>query len=76
MQLSRKEKTFSEFFRPFLKCSLNFEHSQKKMTLIAEVFPKLRTPKNMVRSMSKESRFKGSFGKQHGKGAQTLLKFE
>ena len=45
------------------------------MTLIAEVFPKLRTPKNMVTSMSKKSRFKGSFGKQHGKRAQTLLKF-
>ena len=48
---------------------------KKKMTLIAEVFPKLRTPKNMVTSMSKKSRFKGSFGKQHGKRAQTLLKF-
>ena len=45
------------------------------MTLIAEVFPKLRTPKNMVTSMPKKSRFKGSFGKQHGKRAQTLLKF-
>ena len=46
-----------------------------RMTLIAEVFPKLRTPKNMVTSMSKKSRFKGSFGKKHGKRAQTLLKF-
>ena len=45
------------------------------MTLIAEVFPKLRTPKNMVTSMSKKFRFKGSFGKQHGKRPQTLLKF-
>ena len=45
------------------------------MTLIAEVFPKLRTPKNMVTSMYKKSRFKGSFGKQHGKRLQTLLKF-
>ena len=45
------------------------------MTLIAEVFPKLQTPKNMVTSMSKKSHFKGSFGKQHGKRAQTLLKF-
>ena len=44
------------------------------MTLIAEVFPKLRTPKNMVRSMSKKSRFKGSFRKQHGKRLETLLK--
>ena len=45
------------------------------MTLIAEVFPKLRTSKNMVTSMSKKSCFKGSFGKQHGKLAKTLLKF-
>ena len=44
------------------------------MTLIADVFPKLRTPENLVRSMSKKTRFKGSFEKQHGKRAQTLLK--
>ena len=46
------------------------------MTLIADVFPKLRTPKNMVRSMPKKSRFRGSVKKQHGKCAQTLWKFE
>ena len=45
------------------------------MTLIAEVFPKLRSPKNKVRSMSRKSRFKGSFIKQHGKCARTMLKF-
>ena len=45
------------------------------MNLIADVFPKLRTQKNLVRSMPKKSRFKGSFKKQHGKCAQTLLKF-
>ena len=44
------------------------------MTVIAEVFPKLRTPKNLVRSMPKKSSFKGSFLKQHSKRAQTLLK--
>ena len=44
------------------------------MTLIAQVFPKLQSLKNMVTSMSKKSRFKGSFEKQHGKRAQTLLK--
>ena len=47
----------------------------KKVTLIADVFPKLRTQKNLVRSMPKKSRFKGSFKKQHGKSAQTLFKF-
>ena len=30
MQLSRKQKTFSEFFSAFLKSSLNFEHLLKK----------------------------------------------
>ena len=45
------------------------------MNLIVDVFPKLRTPKNLVRSMSKKSRFKESFGKQNGKRPQTLLKF-
>ena len=46
------------------------------MTLIAGLFPKLRTPKHMARSMSKKSRFRGSVEKQHGKCAQTLFKFE
>ena len=45
------------------------------MKLIADVFSKLRIQKDLVRSMPKKSRFKGSFRKQHGKRAQTLLKF-
>ena len=43
------------------------------MTLLADLFPKLRTPENGVRYMSKKSRFKGPFDKQHGKRVQTLL---
>ena len=43
------------------------------MTLIADLFPKLRTPKNVVRYMSKKSRFKVPFNRQHGKRVQTLL---
>ena len=46
----------------------------KKMTLLADVFMKLRTQKNLFRSMAKKSRLKVSFEKQHGKDAQTLLK--
>ena len=30
MEVSRKQKTFSDFFSAFLKSSLNFEHFQKK----------------------------------------------
>ena len=57
MQLSQKPKTCSEFFCKFLKSTVNFENFQKKMILIAWIFPKLRTPKNMVRSVSKGSHF-------------------
>ena len=46
----------------------------KKMALIADVFPKLGTQKNLGRSMPKKSCFKWSFRKQHGKRPQTLLK--
>ena len=49
MLLSQKQKTFSEFFSAFLKSTLNFEHFQKKMTLIADVFPKLPSPKKVIR---------------------------
>ena len=47
--LSQKQKTFSEFFSAFLKSTLNFEHFQKKMTFIADVFPKLPSPKKVIR---------------------------
>ena len=47
--LSQKQKTFSEFFSPFLKSTLNFEHFQKKINLIADVFRKLRSPKIVIR---------------------------
>ena len=43
------------------------------MTLRADLFRKLRTPKNVVRYMSKKSRFKVPFDRQHGKWVQTLL---
>ena len=49
MQLSVKTKDFFQFFSGIAKPILSFEHFQKKMTLIANVFPKLRTLKNAVR---------------------------
>ena len=44
------------------------------MTFIADLFPKLRAPKNVVRYLSKKPRFKGPFDKQDGKCVQTLLR--
>ena len=46
------------------------------MTLIADLFPKLRTPKNVLRYISKKSHFEGFFDRQHGKRVQTLLRSE
>ena len=47
--LSHKQKTFSEFFSAFLKSTLNFEHFQRKIKLIADVFPKLPSAKKVIR---------------------------
>ena len=46
--LSQKQKTFSEFFSGFLKSTLNFEHFEKKINLIADIFPKLPSTKIMI----------------------------
>ena len=47
--LSQKQKTFWQFFSALLRCTLNFEHFQKKMTHIADVFQKLPSPKKVIR---------------------------
>ena len=44
------------------------------MTLIADFFPKLRTPENVARYMSNKSRLKGLFDRQLGKRVQTVLR--
>ena len=49
MQLYQKQKLFSEPFSGILKSRLNFLHFQKKMTLIADIFQKLRKLINAVK---------------------------
>ena len=49
MILSHKKKFFSWIFFAYLKSILNFEDFEKNMTLIADVFPKLQTLKNVAR---------------------------
>ena len=75
MHLSQKQKIFLEFFSAFFKSALNFKHFQKKMTLIAYVFPKLTTTKNVLRQMSKRSRFREPLDKRHGKRAEALIQY-
>ena len=49
MNLSQKQKIFSDFFPAFFESAINFEHFQKKMSLIAYVFPKSPTTKDVLR---------------------------
>ena len=49
MHLSQKQNVFSDFFSTFFESALNFQHFQKKMSLIAYVFPKLPTTKDVLR---------------------------
>ena len=73
--LCKKQKIFSQFFSAFFKSTLNFEHFQKKMTLIAYVFPKLPTSKSVLRQMSKSSRFREPLHRGHGKRAEALIQY-
>ena len=52
-QVSKKQKTFSQIFVPFLKLTFNFNCFFKKMTITVYVFPKLRTVKNVIRQKKK-----------------------
>ena len=47
---------------------------KKKMILIATLFGKLDTVKELVRRLSKEQRFRNRFDSQHIKGSQSLVK--
>ena len=75
MHLGKKHKTFSEFFSAFFESALNFEHFQKKITLIAYVFPKLPTTKSVLRQMTKSSRFREPVDWRYGNRAEALIQY-
>ena len=74
MQLSKKQNSFSQFFPPFLKCTFNFKYFKNKMTLIADVFPKLQAAKDVLPQMPKSPRFRTPCDSQHVNGSETLVK--
>ena len=45
----KNQSFFLNFFHAFFESELNFKHFEKKMTLIAYVFPKLPTTKDVLR---------------------------
>ena len=72
MRLSQKQKIFSEFFSAFFESALDSEHFQKKRTFIAYIISKLPITKNVLRQMSKSSRFREPLDRRHGKWAEAL----
>ena len=75
MHLCKKQNIFSQFFSAFSESALNFEHFQKKRIFIAYVFLKVPTTKNVLRQMSKSSRFREPVDRRHGKGAKPLIQY-
>ena len=71
-----KEKLFLHFILHLRSLHSILNIFKKQMTLIADVFLNLRTPKNVVRVMSKKTRFSGLFDKLRGKPTETQLKSE
>ena len=76
MHLSQKQKIFSRSFSAFFQSALNLEHFETKMTLISYVFPKLPTTKNVLRQMSKSSRFRERLDRRHSKWAEALIQYK
>ena len=75
MNFSQKEKIFSQLFSAFFEYALNSKHFQTKMTLIAYVFPKLPTTKNVLRQMSKSSCFRERLDRRHSKWGEALNQY-
>ena len=46
--ISQKQKIFAQFFIAYLEYASNLEHFEKKMSILAQLFPKLLTPKQLV----------------------------
>ena len=74
MQLSQKQKTFSQFFAVFLKFRLNFEYFETKYAPLRFCVSQITASENVVRKMSKNPRFRRPFDNQHGKRSQALFK--
>ena len=75
MHLSQKENIFSQFFSSFSESALNSERFQKKRMFIAYKIPKLPTTKNLLRQMSKSSRFRETVDRRHSKRAEALIQY-
>ena len=74
IQLSQKHKILCQYFPAILKSRLNFQHFDKNDDAHRFCKFEITHSKNVVRTMSKEPRYRKPFDTQHGKRAEALLK--
>ena len=70
----KNEKHFLDFLFHFWNLRLILNILKEKVIVIPNVFPKLQTVKNLVRTLSKENRFRTGFGSQYVKASEILVK--
>ena len=67
-------KTISDIFIAFFKYKWNFAHLKKRISLMAQIFCKLVTPKNVLSWMPSSFCFRAPLKSERVHGSQTLLK--
>ena len=70
----KNEKLFFNFLFHFWNLHQILNILKEKMIVISNVFPKLQTMENLVRTLSKRRHFRARFDSQHRKALQTLPK--
>ena len=74
MELSLKRKLFLIFLFHFWNLHQMFNILKKNIILIATLFRRLQTVKNLVRPLSKNNRSRTPFDSQHVKRFQVVVK--
>ena len=74
MELSYKQKFFSQFFVSFIEYPSIFKYFRKKDARESSCISGIRNCQNLVRPLSKKRRFRTSFCSEHVKRSQTLVK--
>ena len=72
--MQKTKDFFSIFFYIFRIC-IKFRTFSKKEDVSGYVFPKLPTTKNVLRQMSKSSRFREPVDRRHDKRAEALIQY-
>ena len=70
----KNEKLFLNFLSHFWNLHQILYILKEKMIVIANVFPKLQTVKNLIRPLSKKRRFRTRFDSQHFKASEIFVK--